>query len=256
MRLWIVSDLHMELTRGWDLPDVQSRPPFEVMVVAGDLIPRMERGVAWLLERVKNRPVIYVPGNHEAYGADLDRTVGKARLRAAGTNVHVLQNDRLTIDGVTFLGATGWTDFDLLGDPYTAMRVAAEMMNDYRKIRIGNYQYRLRPEHALARNIETRAFLERELSKPKVGRRVVVTHMGFHAEAVPNGSENDIFSAVYTSRKPIDGADLWIYGHTHETRDFLAGSTRVVSNAKGYGPWRSQAKWQNPNFDPAFVVEI
>ena len=43
--LWEVSDLHLELTRGWDLPSAGARPKFDVMVVAGDLIPRMERGV-------------------------------------------------------------------------------------------------------------------------------------------------------------------------------------------------------------------
>jgi hypothetical protein len=56
--LWILSDLHLELTRGWDLPLGEAPPHLDVMVVAGDLIPRMERGVAWLLERVTDRPVI------------------------------------------------------------------------------------------------------------------------------------------------------------------------------------------------------
>jgi 3',5'-cyclic AMP phosphodiesterase CpdA len=49
LRLWILSDLHLELTRGSDLPSAEARPDFDVMVVAGDLIPKMERGVAWLL---------------------------------------------------------------------------------------------------------------------------------------------------------------------------------------------------------------
>ena len=77
--LWILSDLHLELTRGWDLPSGDARPRFDVLVVAGDLVPRMERGVAWLRERVPDRPVIYVAGNHEGYGCDVDRTVEKAK---------------------------------------------------------------------------------------------------------------------------------------------------------------------------------
>ena len=72
MRIWILSDLHLELTCGWDLPSPADRPAFDVMIVAGDLIPRMQRGVAWLLERVPDRPVIYIAGNHEAYGQDID----------------------------------------------------------------------------------------------------------------------------------------------------------------------------------------
>jgi hypothetical protein len=78
MRLWIMSDIHLKLTRGWDLPFRDARPDFDVLIVAGDLIPRAERGVRWLLERVPDRPVIYLMGNHEAYGVDIDRTIEKA----------------------------------------------------------------------------------------------------------------------------------------------------------------------------------
>ena len=109
MKLWIMSDIHTELTRGWDLPEPHTRPDFDVLVVAGDLVPRMERGVAWLRERVTDRPVIYIPGNHEFYGADVDHTVDKARTAAAGTNIHVMQNDAITIDGVRFIASTLWT---------------------------------------------------------------------------------------------------------------------------------------------------
>jgi hypothetical protein len=33
-------------------------------------------------------------------------------------------------------------------------------------------------------------------------------------------------------------------------------ATRLVSNAKGYGPWRVGETWDNPNFDINFVIEI
>jgi predicted phosphodiesterase len=255
-RLWVMSDLHLELSRGWDLPTGDARPDFDVLVVAGDLVTRMERGVKWLLSRVSDRDVVYVAGNHEFFGTDLDRTVEKARIAAAGTNLHILQNDSITIGGTIFLGATGWTNFDLFGDPYRAMQAAGEVMNDYKKIRVRNYELRLRPAHTLARHMETRAFLQRELSRPKTLPRVVITHMGFHAGVVRRGFEHDPISAAYTSRNPIEGADLWVYGHTHESRDFRVGSTRVISNAKGYGPWRTGKTWENPHFDPNYVIEI
>ena len=260
MRLWILSDLHMELTRGWDLPAVADRPDYDVLVVAGDLIPRMERGVAWLLERVTDRPVIYVAGNHEFYGCDIDRTVEKARALAAGTNVRVLQNNSVLIDGVTFIGCTLWTDFNLFGDPEYAMMAAAETMNDYRKIRLRNYQYRLRPRHTLTRHQESRDFIARELRKPKTGPRIVVTHMGPHPTAVRSGLERDISSAAYTSDCSdlmAMGVDAWIYGHTHEHEARKIGGTLFVTNAKGYGPCPpGEITWENPDFDPNFVIEI
>jgi hypothetical protein len=208
--------------------------------------------------------VIYVSGNHEGYGCDIDRTVEKARAAAAGSNVHVLQNDSVTIGDpiggtVTFIGCTFWTDFDLFGDPESAMTAAEETMNDYRKIRIERYTRRLRPKHALQKHRESRDFIARELRKPNtnMGRRVVVTHMGPHPTAVRRGFERDISSAAYAS----DASDLmamnvtaWIHGHTHETYDRRVGGTRLVTNQKGYGPWPPrETTWDNQAFDPNYV---
>jgi predicted phosphodiesterase len=264
LRLWIQSDQHLELTRGWDLPAVGDRPAYDGLVVAGDLITKMERGVAWLLERVTDRPVFYIPGNHEAYGCDIDRTVEKARLLAAGTNVHVMQNDVVQIGDVTFIGATFWTDFDLFGDADYAMMSAAETMNDYRKIRLANYTLRLRPRHTLQRHQESREFIARELRKPKLGTRVLITHMGLHPTAIRRGFEQDISSAAYTSDCSdllALGVDVAIHGHTHETYDrMVPGVTgvgvRMVTNQKGYGPWSPNETWENKDFDPNFVIEI
>ncbi|UFW90520.1 hypothetical protein BjapCC829_19090 [Bradyrhizobium barranii] len=55
----------------------------------------------------------------------------------------------------------------------------------------------------------------------------------------------------------LRAADTWIFGHTHEYFDQMFGMTRVVSNSKAYGPWLpKQRAWDNPNFDPSFVIEI
>lgn len=157
MKLWVGSDFHIDATRGWDLPPPNARPNFDVLVIAGDLIPRVERGVAWLRKRVTDRPVVYVPGNHEFYGCDIDRTVAKARQAAAGTNVHIIQNDTVMIDNVLFVGATLWTNFELFRNRHLAMRCAADGMNDYRKIRKRGYAERLRPTDTLARHLLNRA---------------------------------------------------------------------------------------------------
>lgn len=275
--LWILSDLHLELTRGWDLPSGDARPHFHILVIAGDLVPKMQRGVKWLRERVPDLPIIYIAGNHEGYGCDIDRTVEKAKHAAQGSNVFVLQDEIVRLGSITFAGATLWTDFDLFfGDQWRAMRVAGDRMNDFRKIRTARYAKRFRPQHALARHRRSRAFLEAEMSKPRVGRLVVVTHHAPH----PGGSfqrqsaglsDEEILASAYRSDltslmwpAPIEGgrnslrpADLWIYGHTHESEDVTIGHTRVVSNAKGYGPWIPRHRvWDNPKFDPNFVIEI
>jgi hypothetical protein len=256
VRLWILSDIHAELTRGWDLPAGPARPIFDVMIVAGDLIPRAERGVKWLLERVPDRPVIYIMGNHESYGTDIDRTLEKAKAAAAGTNVLVLEDGSVRIGEVTFAGAPLWTDFAIQGDPHQAMTAAAERMNDFRRIRTGRHLERFRPPHALARHRRSRAFIETELRQARPGPLVVVSH---HAPVPkpPLQSGNDpALDPAYRSdlrllmspgaddgRGALRPPDLWIYGHTHESFEATIGLTRVVSNAKGYGPWPGQLTW-------------
>jgi predicted phosphodiesterase len=275
MRLWILSDLHVELTRGWDLPSGDARPQFDVLVVAGDLIPRAERGVKWLRERVPDRPIIYIVGNHEFYGADEFRTVEKAKALSAGTNIHVLQHESVRIGNVTFAGATTWTDFELFGDQHLAMRLAAEGMNDFRKIRTARYERRFQPHHAYARHVAARMFFEGEMRKLRPGKLVVVSHHAPHPGPTLALSDppkpDEILNAAYRSdltalmrpaydddgRGALKPADLWIYGHTHESEDTVIGATRVVSNAKGYGPWLPQQRaCDNPRFNPNFVIEI
>jgi hypothetical protein len=36
VRICVASNLHLELTRGWDLPSGGARPRFDVIVVAGN----------------------------------------------------------------------------------------------------------------------------------------------------------------------------------------------------------------------------
>lgn len=267
MKLWVMSDLHCELTQGWDLPPPDRRPDFDVMVMAGDLIPRMERGVAWLRERVPDKPVIYVPGNHEFYRTDIDRTVEKARELAAGTNVIVLQDETVRLDGVPFAGTTLWTDFAVNGDRETGMIDAGLAMNDYRMIRHMNHARRLRPVDTFGRHIRSRAFVERLLSMPREGACVVITHHApspaglrpYHrtpgrpaADPVAPAYASDLTALMVGEGSP----DLWIFGHTHISLDLTIGRTRLITNSKGYGPGFGASAWNNRDFDPSLVVEV
>jgi len=228
--------------------------------MAGDLMPGMEAGVRWLINRIPNHPIIYIAGNHEAYGADIDSTIEAAKAEAAGTNVHVMQDEAIVIGGIRFVCATLWTDFSLLDDPQQAMAISANLMNDFRMIRVGkDVATLLHPIDTLERHKASRAFIEAELNRPFNGRTVVITHHGPYRGAVRRGLEAEIKSTNYASDlEPLiaaAGPDLWVYGHTHKSDDTMLGRTRLISNAKGYGPWYPQRQ-DNSEFNPVLVVEV
>lgn len=262
MKIWVLSDLHCELTEGWDLPAPGERPEFDVLVVAGDLKPRMERGVEWIHKRVPDRPVIYIAGNHEGYHADIDRTLAKAKADALGTNISALENETIAIGGVRFVCGTLWSDFGLFGDPASAMHAAGMAMNDYHMVRTDHHTRRLEPLDTLARHLVTRSYIDDELAREFAGPTVVVTHHAPHRSAVKRGHEHDILSAAYVSdlselierRRPY----AWIYGHTHESNYSMVGHTWLVSNAKGYGPYAAlrRTEWENSDFDPYFTIDV
>ena len=120
MKLHVLSDIHIEF-ESFDAPATDA----DAVVLAGD-IDIGRNGLDWALRQFPDKPVIYVLGNHEYYGKAIPRFTEKLREFAAGTNVHILEQEALSLDGATFLGCTFWTDFELFGDPriagYEALR--------------------------------------------------------------------------------------------------------------------------------------
>src|SRR4051812_41512435 len=125
MRLHIISDLHLERS-SFDLPATDA----DLIVIAGDV----HTGLAsfdWMRRSAGGRPVIFVAGNHEFYGQDLPCLFDRFLSVARGTNIHPLENESITIDGVTFLGSTLWTDMELFGNVTAAARAVENGMGDF-----------------------------------------------------------------------------------------------------------------------------
>ncbi len=60
-------------------------------------------------------PVLYVPGNHEYDGSDVDDADEELREVAHDAGVTLLNLDEHRVGDVRFLGCSRWWDFDLLG---------------------------------------------------------------------------------------------------------------------------------------------
>jgi hypothetical protein len=69
MKMRVLSDLHLEF-QDWNPPDVEA----DVIVLAGD-IHSGSRGVEWARRQFPLTPILYVPGNHEFYGRDVQETL-------------------------------------------------------------------------------------------------------------------------------------------------------------------------------------
>jgi predicted phosphodiesterase len=265
MRLLVLSDLHVE----W-APFEPARPARRVdaVVLAGD-IGQATLALQWARRTFPDHPIVQVAGNHEFYDAVRERALEAMRAVARRLDIHLLEDDRVELDGVEFVGCTAWTDYRLHEPPGRPVRMSAgdamagarRLMLDYRLVDVldpdapGGVR-RFAPEDSVRLHEGSRAWLQRVLAAPRAGRRVVVTHhlpswwsVSPDYVAAPS---NPAFASDLDALLPA--ADLWIHGHTHSSHDYLCAGCRVVCNPRGY-PMRSGG-FENPRFDPGRVVEV
>jgi Icc-related predicted phosphoesterase len=261
MRLWIFSDLHLELCPDWEFP---AAADYDVIIAAGDIHSPATRGVRWLAHLAGGKPVIYVPGNHEWYSSRRQFNVREESQRAASLavelGVHWLMDEEVEIDGVRFLGSTLWTDYALYGDAAGSMRIAQRGLNDHRYIFPDDDYTALSPATAQAWHMQSRNWLAEKLMISSPLPTVVVTHHLPHLQSIDPayaGSPlNPAFCSDLSGLIDKSGPALWVHGHTHSSCDYRAGQTRVVCNPKGYGFNMDAKKNENPRFNPGFVVRL
>lgn len=247
MKLHILNDLHIEF-EDFTPPATDA----DVVILAGDIGVGVE-GLRWAVARFPDRPVIYVPGNHEFYHHDL---LLIEELKAhAPEHIHILNDDQVVINGVRFLGSILWTDFALFGEPdkFFAMQKARQQMTDFSIIQ--NDGQRFTPEDAIQLHMTSRDWLAAMLAEAFDGRTVVVTHHAPSSQSVHPRYASDLLTPAFASNlENLMGGDrpaLWVHGHMHESYDYEIYSTRVACNPRGYAP-----NALNPEFNPVFVIEI
>lgn len=253
MKLHILSDLHLGQA-GFDCPAVEA----DAIVLAGD-VARPAEAVAWA--RSLGKPVLYVPGNHEYYGGSLAGTQARLQELCEGTDVHLLQQRELVLQGVRFLGTTLWTDFLLFGEHEgrdTAAEAACRYMRDFQRIRLREDDAALFTPLDCAELFRHHAgWLQRKLEEPHAGPTVVITHHSPSPRSIHPRFEGSPINACFVSQAEhlLGGgrSRLWIHGHTHDSFDYEVDGTRVLCNPRGYC---RDCQVENARFDPGLVVDV
>ena len=246
MKIHVLSDLHIEFA-DFRIPETDA----DVIVLAGDIGVGLG-GLYWVHAQRRDKPIIYVLGNHEFYNHDIKLT--EVIKDMAADNIYVLNNDQVIIDGVRFLGCTLWTDFELLkgADAWFVRRNARENMSDFYLITDGENKFT--PETSIALHNESREWLDIMMAeKEGFEKTVVVTHHCPSEKSCHPRFAGSLLNPAFASNLEWmmgdDRVDLWIHGHTHNAYDYNINGTRLICNPRGYPREPS-------GFDPEKVVKI
>lgn len=252
MRILIYSDVHLEFSK-FDVPN----SGYDVVVLAGD-IHLNDKGAQWAKRKFPHVPVIYICGNHEFYHGDVSSVHQAIYEETENSNINFCENRTVTIDGVRFVCATLWTDFQITGEGLLAKQLAKYSMNDYRLIHNGDRT--LSPDDTERFHFDSRRFIESEINaqcSPDM-RTVVVTHHAPSHNSLRYERVDPRYAPFYASSLDEmvikSGAKLWIHGHTHESADYRLGETRVVSNPRGYAMIDNHHG--NPNFKAECIISV
>ena len=230
MKLQIVSDLHIEEHA---LTAFEQRG--DVLIAAGDTHDDPAGFERWLTTLRSDVPVIAVLGNHEYDHKQFDMVLPAYREAVARfPHVHLLECERVDLDGVTFLGANLWTDMNGGKDAPTIAPLLKHF--DMRGVTVDD----LLEVHRLSRRWLEKAY-------PSGAERVVVvTHTApsFKSQHPRFNSSklNGFFASDMDALAERLGPALWVHGHMHDAVDYTIGTTRVISNPRGYAG-------ENPGWD-------
>lgn len=261
MRLALTSDLHVE-----HHPEVvalvgervRALGP-DVLVVAGDVSSQLATLEAALAELRRAAPrLVFVPGNHDLWtlpGGPSSRERYEREIPALGARAgaDVVGQGPIEIDGVVFVGVTGWYDYSLRNRALDATFTR----EDYRrgswgrlrwndKARIcwpGDDGVELDDPAICAAQVES---LERQLAAAGARPTVVVTHHLPLAELVTSHGEPpwDFINGFMGSARlgevmrRAPGVRLGVCGHTHFRKrarvDGAGGPFTVETSPIGY----------------------
>jgi hypothetical protein len=277
MRIQLLSDIHLEVDPSFTPTPA---PGADLLVLAGDVGgqgpgdstgTRLPANDPYGLARFSPKlgawptPVLFVPGNHEYDGFDIDETRAALIFECARLGITWLDQTSVEMGAVRFVGCTLWTDFAALSDwpdDYPGAMTHNLQMQD-KAFRAASHHLafaaaRWRGEAldapAVARLAAAHhAWLKREIAEPYGGKTVVITHFAPSLKSAdPRHGVTPGTAAFCNGLDSLFGdVDLWLHGHLHCRIDYQAGRCRVVANPLGY-----RKKAEQEGFDGQLCIEV
>lgn len=211
------------------------------LILAGDLWVgnKSEELEDWLIELSKRfKYVLVVLGNHDYYYTEWKTAVStlKLGLNLKGCdNVIVLEDDSVTIEGITFVGSTFWTDMKK-EDPLVVHCAQRYMGSDFSRISL-NASTPWTPKDWLEKHWRSFLYIRHIVETHE--KVVVITHHGpSMIMADPSwttaGGDDYFFSEYGDWIAGCENLLYWFHGHTHQNRQERIGNCNMVVNAVGY----------------------
>jgi Icc-related predicted phosphoesterase len=264
MRIKQMSDLHLEFDADF-LPKNEEK--VDILMLNGDIC------MAAYLTKGPNSPyyakalnfinffkfcsseyenVLYIPGNHEYYKGYIDTADDVIRKTlSVFPNIHFLNNQSWEKDGITFLGATLWTNMNH-NNPITEQYLM-EGMNDFRIVKWKKEGGRFRPWDAASFHASTLKYFDE--ASAGLDNVVIMSHHApsfksvhpkYHYDTQVNHGYYSDLEQFILDRPQIK---LWTHGHMHSCFDYTVGGTRIVCNPRGY-------KEENKFFKSNSILEV
>lgn len=253
MKISYLSDLHYEFQNIYDFTKDKGG---DVLILAGDIntadtlrLNRTDKDARSSVRRMellkqkltdKYKKVIYILGNHEYYRFTYEETLPALRksMKELGfDNVSIVEDDCLIVDDVLFICSTLWSDF--MKENPVSINACWNGMNDYRIIGSTTDYGAITPQFTLDKHKASKAFIQKTLQENKKMKTVVVTHHGPTMKSLnPEHSGNALDGAYCSDLSDVilDNPQIayWVSGHCHTVDEYEVGSTKVVSNCRGY----------------------
>jgi predicted phosphodiesterase len=295
MKIALASDLHLE----FGAISLENSEDAQVLVLSGDIMvadslgdrdiynlmgeaTHSNRFHTFMQQCSERFPhVIYVAGNHEHYNGDFKLTIAKLKEKFSYLrNVYILDREMKTIDDVTFIGGTLWTNMNNF-DSLTLYHLKT-MMNDFRIVKNSNrvvnkkvplykkdehgeyvldekgfmiqdgFKFKesvsaFSPEDAAAEHVAMTEYVRHSIEGLYNEKFVVVGHHAPSRLSTHLRYKDDfVMNGGYSSDLSEFILDhpqikLWTHGHTHYQFDYMLGETRIVCNPRGYAKYEESA---------------